>query len=221
MIGYLKGQVLAIASESIILDVQGVGYEVNTMPRALSHLQQGQAISLFIETIVREDFIRLYGFESSTEQHCFRLLQTVQGVGAKAALAVLQVLSPSQLLEAITLADDASISRAQGVGKKIATRIATELKGKIPDLAALIGAHGSLKEVSDDTSLSSPTPPSGLTSASKDESALIIQDTVSALSNLGYDPIEARRAATLSLKNNPDHSVEDLIVVALKELAVL
>ena len=129
MIGRLKGAVEALGEDFLILDVGGVGYQVFAAPRVLERMNVGEAAKLSIETVVREDLIRLYGFQDDRERACFTLLQSVQGVGAKAAMAVLQVLPPADLLDAVALGDDAAVARANGVGKKIAQRITTELKG--------------------------------------------------------------------------------------------
>ncbi|MEO1650966.1 MAG: Holliday junction branch migration protein RuvA, partial [Pseudomonadota bacterium] len=126
MIGKLKGIVDAIGESHCIVDVHGVGYEVQASARALRQMQLGEPVSLTIDTHVREDAIRLYGFASEIERTWFRTLQNVQGVGAKVALACLGVLSPSELANAIALGDWSSIERTPGVGKKLAQRIAAE-----------------------------------------------------------------------------------------------
>lgn len=217
MIGHLKGTVLSVSAETAIIDVHGVGYEVNGTARMLDRLQPGEAASLSIDTVVREDFIRLYGFANEAERHCFRLLQTVSGVGAKAALAILQVLDPAGLLDAISVGDDAAIARAQGVGKKIATRIVTELSGKAPDLMAVVTGNAGLartlagkggKAPADAANPAMPAAPTGAKA-----------DAISALVNLGYDPTVARQAVTRAAADNPQADVQALIKAALKELA--
>lgn len=132
MIGKLTGIVDSIAEESVILDVGGVGYLVQCPSTTLSRLAAGAHASLMIEMKVSEDAIRLYGFASGEECEWFRLLQTVQNVGAKVALSVLSTLSPRDLQRALALSDKAMIGRATGVGPKLALRIATELKDKAP-----------------------------------------------------------------------------------------
>jgi Holliday junction DNA helicase RuvA len=132
MIGKLTGIVDSIAEDAVILDVNGVGYLVQCPSSTLSRLAAGAHASLMIEMKVSEDAIRLFGFASAEEREWFRLLQTVQGVGAKVALALLSTLSPRDLQRALALGDKAMIGRAPGVGPKLALRITTELKDKAP-----------------------------------------------------------------------------------------
>jgi holliday junction DNA helicase RuvA len=131
MIGKLRGAIDSIGEDFVILDVHGVGYVVHGSPRTLQELpRSGDIVSLAIETQVREDSIRLYGFLSDAERDWFRLLQTVQGVGAKLALAILGVLDVTELATAIARQDKVAISRASGVGPRLAARLAAELKDK-------------------------------------------------------------------------------------------
>ena len=132
MIGKLTGIVDSLAEDAVILDVNGVGYLVQCPSSTLSRLSVGAHASLMIEMKVSEDAIRLYGFVSAEEREWFRLLQTVQSVGSKVALAVLSTLSPRDLQRALALGDKAMIGRAPGVGPKLALRITTELKDKAP-----------------------------------------------------------------------------------------
>lgn len=201
MIGRLKGTVASVDIDSAVIDVMGVGYEVHAHARLLANLAAGEAATLSIETIVREDLIRLYGFENEAERRAFRLLTSVQGVGAKHALAVLQVLPPDDLYDAIAAEDVTSLARAHGVGKKLAQRIAVELQSKLGGLAAQGGA--SLKVVARQMGAKTEGPASAKA------------DAVSALVNLGYDGVEARRAVNAA----GDGDVADLIKRALKELA--
>lgn len=209
MIGRLKGTVAAVGDETVLIDVMGVGYEAYAAPRTLQNLAVGGAVILSIETIVREDMIRLYGFESGVERECFRLLQSVQGVGAKHALAILQVLPPADLYDAVAAEDVTAISRAHGVGKKIAQRIATELQTKVGAHAGRGRAFAALA--------------ANKKSASKDGVAdpfmTARADAVSALANLGYDGVEARRAVAEAAEQLDSPGVEALIKAALKELA--
>ena len=136
MIGKLRGIVDSYGEDWVIVDVGGVGYQVYCSVRTLQALPQpGEAASLAIETYVREDMIKLYGFASDLEREWFRLLQTVQGVGAKVALSVLGTLTTSELATAISMRDKATVSRSPGVGAKVAERIVTELKDKVPAFA--------------------------------------------------------------------------------------
>ncbi len=208
MIGRLKGTVVSIGEDTLLIDVMGVGYEAYASPRTLQHLNVGEAATLSIETIVREDMIRLYGFESEGERQCFRLLQSVQGVGAKHALAMLQVLSPAELYDAIAAEDITAVSRAHGVGKKLAQRIVTELQSKV---GALAGGTGEAFAVAARQKAS--------VAASADPALAARADAVSALANLGYEGIEARRAVALAAEAMDSPGVEALIKAALKELA--
>lgn len=141
MIGKLTGIVDSVAEDHAILDVGGVGYLVHCPATTLSRLAPGASVSLVIETRITDETLRLYGFSSAEEREWFRLLQTVQSVGARVAIHILSALSPRELGRALALSDKAAIGRAQGVGPKLATRIVTELKDKAPSLM-LRGAGG-------------------------------------------------------------------------------
>ena len=170
MIGKLRGTVDSYGEDFLILDVHGVGYVVQCSTRTLQNLPRvGEAATLAIETQVREDAIRLFGFTSDAERDWFRLLQGVQGVGSKVALAILGVLPPGDLASAIAMQDKTSVARAQGVGPKLAARIVAELKDKAP-------AFGSVDPIvarlaGDDQVAAGPKH---------------VQDAISALVNLGY-----------------------------------
>lgn len=207
MIGRLKGTVAALGTDTVLIDVMGVGYEAIAMPRLLQKLGVGEAATLSIETYVREDVIRLYGFESNHERQCFRLLQTVQGVGAKHGLAILQVLSPAELYDAVAAEDVTALSRAHGVGKKLAQRIVLDLQSKVGSLAEQTGEVLTLAARK-------------TTNATTGDLALSARaDAVSALANLGYDGVEARRAVALAAEAMDSPGVEALIKAALKDLA--
>jgi Holliday junction DNA helicase RuvA len=205
MIGKLKGTVDEIGEDFCVVDVHGVGYVVFCSARTLSALPgASEAITLYIETYVREDMIRLYGFQSLLEREWFRLLQTnVQGVGAKVALAILSTLSPSDLANAIALRDIAMVSRAPGVGKKVAERIVTELKDKAPAYAgSATGTIGLKQELGEGVA---PAP---------------ITDAVSALTNLGYSRDIAANAVAAALKTAGEGADSaKLIRLGLRELA--
>lgn len=207
MIGRLKGVVTAIETDTAIIDVNGVGYEIHGHARLLQRLAVGDEATLAIETLVREDLIRLYGFESESERQAFRLLQSVQGVGARHALSVLQVLLPGDLYDAIAAEDVTALSRAHGVGKKLAQRIVTELQSKV---GAVIAS----------TSGTALAAVARKMAGEKGAAAGAKADAVSALANLGYDGVEARRAVGVAAQGlGDDAGVEDLIKRALKELA--
>ncbi|MFG1305226.1 Holliday junction branch migration protein RuvA [Xanthobacter autotrophicus] len=203
MIGKLKGVVDTLEEDHVILDVHGVGYLVHCSGRTLSDLPRaGEAAALFIETHVREDQIRLFGFASAAERDWFRLLQGIQGIGTKTALAVLSTLSASELTQAIALGDKATVARAPGVGPRVATRIITELKDKMPGFSAsepLVAQLGG-----------GVAPVQGGAAA----------DAVSALVNLGYGVPQANAAIAAALRGAGEGAkTEVLIRLGLKELA--
>src|ERR1700730_12630419 len=151
MIGKLKGIIDSYNEDSVILDVNGVGYLVHCSARTLQELPRaGEAVTLSIETHVREDQIRLFGFTSDVEREWFRLLQTVQGVGTKVALAVLGTLKPADLASAVAMRDKAMIARSPGVGQKVGERIVTELKDKAPGYASVGPAMSRLADAIDE-----------------------------------------------------------------------
>ena len=198
MIARLTGQLDAVADDFCIVDVGGVGYQVFCAARTLRNLPRpGETVKLAIVTHVREDHIHLYGFASEQEKQWFALLQTVQGVGAKVALAILSVLAPHELADAIAAGDKASVARASGVGPKLAQRICIELKDKAAG-APVIAVAGE--------------PPPAVNT--------LVEDAVSALVNLGYKRAEAfgpvmRAHRELGAKSD----VSALIRAGLKELA--
>jgi Holliday junction DNA helicase RuvA len=203
MIGKLKGIVDSLGEDFLILDVHGVGYVVQCSSRTLQNLPRpGEAVALSIETQVREDAIRLYGFASDSERDWFRLLQSVQGVGAKVALALLGILGAAELSQAIVLQDKTAVSRAPGVGPKLAARIVAELKDKAP-------ASGTFE-------------PIAISLAHTIEARLPngAEDAVSALINLGYGRPQAIAAVAASVKTlGSEADAGALIRQGLKELA--
>jgi holliday junction DNA helicase RuvA len=203
MIGKLRGVVDSVGKDWVIIDVGGVGYEVHCPGRTLAKLPEpGKAVTLTIETYVREDAIRLFGFLSDAERSWFRLLQNVQGVGTKVALSVLGVLEPQELASAISLQDKAQVARAPGVGPKVAQRIVSELRDKAPGLLAggEIGAR--------------------ITGGGSGHEASPVADAISALVNLGYGLADAGMAvASAAEKLGKDAKTEALIRQGLKELA--
>ncbi|TPW32692.1 Holliday junction branch migration protein RuvA [Pararhizobium mangrovi] len=203
MIGKLKGTIDEIGEDHVVLDVHGVGYVAYCPGRVLARLAVGEAAVLFIETYVREDAIRLYGFSSVLEREWFRLLQSVQGVGAKVSLAVLSTLSPSELSNAVALQDKTSISRAPGIGPKVAQRIVSELKTKVPAGAMEAGEGMAFKQA-----VGEGTAPGAAA------------DAVSALANLGYSREQAATAVNAAVKSaGEDAGSATLIKLGLKELA--
>ncbi|MDP2733893.1 MAG: Holliday junction branch migration protein RuvA [Hoeflea sp.] len=203
MIGKLKGSIEEIAEDHVLIDVHGVCYVAFCSTRTLSRLgSAGEAAVLFIETYVREDQLRLFGFETALEREWFRLLQSVQGVGAKVALAVLSTLTSNELANAIALQDKETVARAPGIGPKVAQRIVTELKNKVPAFTGGGGALGLKQELGEGVA---PAP---------------VSDAVSALSNLGYSRDQAANAVAAALKiAGEDADSARLIRLGLKELA--
>lgn len=204
MIGKLRGIIDSYGEDHIVLDVNGVGYLVYCSGRTLQALPaQGEAVTLAIETLVREDQISLYGFLTDAEREWFRLLQTVQGVGAKVALSVLGTLKPADLATAIAMGDKAAIKRAPGVGQKVAERIVTELKDKAPAYTALDPAVVRLSGAVEEKRALQP-----------------VLDAVSALVNLGYGQPQAAAAVAAAVRAVGDGAeAAQLIRLGLKELA--
>jgi len=205
MIGKLKGVVDSYGEDFIILDVHGVGYVVQCSGRTLQALPRpGEAVALSIETQVREDAIRLFGFREDAEREWFRLLQSVQGVGSKLALAILSVFDAGELASAVASRDKAKLQRAQGVGARLAERLVSELKDKVaafagadPLVARLAGA------VEERAGLPQP-----------------VADAISALVNLGYGQPQASAAIAAALKSAGEAApAKDLVKLGLKELA--
>lgn len=212
MIARLKGIVDLLADDSVIIDVHGVGYLVFCSSRTLSRLSIGDAVSLEIETHVREDHIHLFGFADAAERSWFKLLTSVQGVGAKVGLAIQGILSGDELVQAVAAQDKASITRAPGVGPKLATRILSELKDKVGAMALGSAAMQGVRI---------PT----TESAGETEGGSVISDAASALVNLGYTPSDALGAVSRAATQIEDQQldikadVESLIRAGLRELA--
>lgn len=209
MIGRLKGKAEAIGEGHLILDVNGVGYEVQASSRTLRNIKSGDEVALTIDTHVREDAIRLYGFSSEVERSWFRTLQTVQGVGAKVSLAVLSVLSTQDLASAIALGNWGAVQQANGVGKVVAQRIVAELKNKAPALAiagvSQGGSVGGGGEAALGAAVGQGSP---------------VAEAMSALTNLGYGPADASRAVAVAANELGEAAdTAKLIRRGLKELA--
>lgn len=203
MIGKLTGTIDSYGEDHVLLDVNGVGYVVQASGRTLQSLPKvGEPASLSIETQVREDAIRLFGFASALEREWFRLLQSVQGVGSKVALAILSTLSSGEIATALAIGDKGAIGRAPGVGPKLAQRMVSELKDKVPAFAAVDPGVAAL---------------SGEVSAK----AGPLADAVSALVNLGYSQSQAAAAVATAAKALPEGEAQasTLIRLALKEMA--
>ena len=204
MIAQLRGTIVHNDTQLIIVDVQGVGYAVHVSGRTQGQLSAlSDAVTILTEMQVREDSMTLFGFVDAAERDAFRLLITIQGVGAKAAMAILSALDPNALTEAIVAGDKAMVARADGVGPKIAQRIVNELSekiGKIPSVGG--GAVGA----------------DFAGAASDSANAAIQQDAVSALVNLGYGRSEAHAAVVRAQRAGADETVSSFIAAALREM---
>ena len=210
MIAKLRGLIDTIGDDYCIIDVNGVGYLVFASAKTLGKLMQGQEATLLTETIVREDSISLFGFADAWEKEWFATLTKVQGVGAKVCLSILSVLTPAQLSQAVSAQDKTSFCRASGVGPKLAARIVTELKDKIVTIP--VGVSGSADEVAEGVPVAQVALP-------KDADYSKSEDVISALVNLGYQRLEAYRAVSKAMAENPEANVPTLIRLALKEFA--
>ncbi|MBI3196566.1 MAG: Holliday junction branch migration protein RuvA [Rhodospirillales bacterium] len=202
MIAKLKGVIDSVDTDSAIVDVGGVGYLVAASARTLRDLVVGEPVSVLVETIVREDAIALYGFLEAAERDWFRILTTVQGVGARVALSILSTLSPDEIARAIAAQDRATLSRPAGVGPKLAARLATELKDKA-------AAFGIAATASNTAQVATAAPTGSLN-----------EDAVSALVNLGYRRVEAFGAvARASQRLGAEARLDAVIRAGLQELA--
>ncbi len=202
MIAQLTGQIVEQKTNALILDVQGVGYLVAVSTSTLNQIKEVNGnISLLVEMIVREDAITLYGFYTEEEKSAFNLLQSVQGVGAKAALSILSTLSPENLKEAILSSDKNMVSRAEGIGPKLAQRIVNELFEKVGKLPTTLRNSKNIKVAP-------------LIQNQKDVS----QDALSALLNLGYSQSEAWSAVQKASAKSDVNDIEQLLNNALKEI---
>lgn len=197
MIARLKGLVDSVSADALVLDVNGVGYLVQASSRTLASLSAGQGVVMHIETQVREDAITLFGCISETELAAFRALITVQGVGGRVALNILSVLTPDQVAHAVAAGDAASLARANGVGPKLAARIANELKGKLGGVALAAGA------------------PIAAQAGNR-----LLEDAMAALAALGFRPMDASRAVSDALAELGEAAaLNDVVRVALKKSA--
>ena len=200
MIGKLTGRLDAISDNGAIIDVGGVGYSVFTSSRTMSQLGSiGEVVTVLVETHVREDHIHLYAFYSDDEKRWFQTLQTVQGVGSKAALAILSALTSEDIMNSLLSEDKTMFVRADGVGQKLATRIVSELKDKVDGFFA-----GNANNIE--------------TATSQDNS--LIADAISAMVNLGFSRFEAQKAVSKASNYKANiETLDKLIAATLKELA--
>ena len=207
MIAQLSGRLVSADFTYLIIDVQGVGYLVHATGRTLAQVgQPGDIVTLLTELLVREDSLTLYGFKDTAEQAAFRMLQTVQGVGAKAALSILTTLPADELSQAILAGDKAMVSRAEGIGPKLAQRIINELAQKLP------------ASLTTDPAPFGPAAVSGVEGSAVDTAQQLAQDALSALVNLGYSRTEAFAAVSQTKQSEEAGNVSALIALALKQL---
>lgn len=201
MIGKLTGRVDFVGADHAIVDVGGVGYVVQCSTATLARLAVGANVTLAIETKLSEDAIRLFGFLAAEEREWFRLLQTVQGVGARVALSILSALKIPELERAVVLGDKSTVGRAQGVGPKLATRIVTELKDKAPAMALQRGAGADER-----AALQTPRP--------------VESDAIAALVKLGYSQIAAGEAVARAGQSLGEAAALDMLLrESLRQLA--
>ena len=219
MIGKLTGVIDMRGSDYVLLDVRGVGYIVYVSERTLMGLPgRGEAVALYTDMVVREDLMQLYGFPTLLEKEWHRVLTSVQGVGAKASLAILGALGPEGVSRAIALNDSATLRKAPGVGPKLALRIANELKDKAPALMGVAAQAAPVK--SDVVPDLDPAPLVEHTAAARIPiPSNAVAEAMSALGNLGYGPSDAARAVAEAQTDLPDADTPALIRAALRLLA--
>lgn len=221
MIGKLSGRIDYRGTDHVLLDVRGVGYIVYVSERTMAALPAaGEFTALYTELMVREDLMQLFGFTSLVEKEWHRLLISVQGIGAKASMAILGTLGPDGVSRAIALGDWTAVKAAPGVGPKIAQRVVNELKDKAPTVMAMGAAVNTVSAptdaVIDDEPVSVTTP---VTAPRPAQTANTQSEALSALSNLGYSPSEAASAVAQAAGDAPEASTADLIRTALRLLA--
>ncbi len=223
MIGKISGRIDWRGPDHVLIDVRGVGYLVYVNDRTLAGLPgEGEVVALYTDLVVREDLLQLYGFPTMLEKEWHKLLTTVQGVGAKAAMAVLGTLGPEGVSRAITLGDARAVQSAPGVGPKLAQRIILELKSKAPGVMAA-GARLSSRAEVDDTVIETVVPAAPKRPTPSDAGVTLragfTADALSALINLGYGQGDAAQAVATVAAEEPEADTTGLIRRALKLLA--
>ncbi|MEP2783782.1 MAG: Holliday junction branch migration protein RuvA [Pseudoruegeria sp.] len=222
MIGKISGRVEYKAADHVLIDVRGIGYIVYISDRTMAHLPAvGEVVALYTELLVREDLLQLFGFTSLLEKEWHRLLMSVQGIGAKASMAILGTLGAEGVSRAIALGDMNAVKAAKGIGPKTAQRVIIELKDKAPAVMAMGGTLNASLEVSNATDevveVIEPAPPAPATGPNM--SAAAQSDALSALTNLGYAPSEAAMAVAEVAGQDPEAGTQALIRAALRHLA--
>lgn len=227
MIGKIAGRLEYCGTDHVLIDVRGVGYLVHVSDRSLAAMPPvGEAVALFTELLVREDLLQLFGFPTMLEKEWHKLLVTVQGVGAKAAMAILGTLGPEGVARAIALGDARAIQAAPGVGPKIAQRVVLELKSKAPKVMAMGANPASTASAAEDDVIEPLSPPrkaakaqSSAAAASAAGRAAASAEALSALINLGYAHGDAAQAVAQAAAEAPEATTGTLIKAALKLLA--
>ena len=222
MIGKLSGRIDYRAADHVLIDVRGVGYLVYVSDRTMAALPGvGEVVALYTDLVVREDLMQLFGFQTLVEKEWHRLLTSVQGVGAKASLAILGTLGPDGVSRAIALGDWNAVKAAKGIGPKIAQRVVLDLKDKAPGVMAMTGtvadALGEAQAAADETVIEAATPRPEPKAAAPNASAQ--SEALSALGNLGYGPGDAAGAVAQAAGEMPEADTPTLIRAALKLLA--
>lgn len=216
MIGKISGRLDYRAEDHVLIDVRGVGYLVYVSNRVMAGLpSNGEAVALYTDLLVREDNLQLFGFTTLVEKEWHRLLMSVQGIGAKASMAILGTLGPDGVSRAIALGDWNALAKAKGVGPKTAQRVAIELKDKAPSVMAM---GGTLAEASGDAVIDVAAPDQ-VRRASAPKANPAQAEALSALGNLGYAPGEAASAVAEAAGAAPEADTSSLIRAALKLLA--
>lgn len=216
MIGRIAGRLEHRGADHVLIDVRGVGYIVHVSDRTLAALPAvGEAVALWTELLVREDLLQLFGFPTLAEKEWHRLLMTVQGVGAKAAMSILSALGAEGVGRAVALGDVRAIQSAQGVGPKLASRVVLELKAKAPSVMAM-GAQGAAAPTLDEVVEAAPPPRSAAPAPAR---ASFTADALSALVNLGYAQGDAAAAVAQASADAPQDDTAALIRRALRLLA--
>ena len=220
MIGKLSGRVDYRGEDHVLIDVRGVGYLVYCSDRVLAGLPApGEAVSLYTDLLVREDILQLFGFPTLVEKEWHRLLMSVQGVGAKASLAILSALGPDGVSRAIALGDWNAVKAARGIGPKTAQRVVNELKDKAPTVMAMAGRGAPLAEVIEDAAEPATPAPARRPAPAAPASGAAQAEALSALTNLGYAPGEAAGAVAEAAGDTPGADTATLIRAALRALA--
>lgn len=219
MIGKLTGRLDHKGTDHVVIDVGGVGYVVYVSDRVMAALPAvGEAVALFTDLLVREDLLQLFGFTTMVEREWYRLLTSVQGIGAKASLAILGAIGAEGVGRAISLGDWSAVAVAKGVGPKTAQRVVNELKDKAPGVMAMgAGVEAALGTVP--AAPAAPVSAPARAPARADTSAAAQAEALSALGNLGYAPSEAAGAVAQAAGDDPEAATEALIRAALKLLA--